>query len=127
MTIYWRLRSVPELACLAPGDRKRVHEACLRLYFWRAPITLKSLCAYLMLILCPVTVFLLTTWVVSAIVGSTPFWLSILVLVIGGVFGRFAFSRIAVSHLRQYYPDYIRNQNFVNRDTTSLPMKNEGA
>lgn len=110
MNIYWSLRNVPELAPLSPADRRRVHEACLQRYFWRAPATWRSLIAYLMLILCPAAFLLLTTWLVQKFGGSTPLWLLVLTVTVGAMFGHFVFSRIAVSQLRQFYPDYIQKE-----------------
>ena len=110
MNIYWRLRNVPELASLAPADRVRVHEACLRRFFWNTPITKTSLSAYLVLLFCPIVFFLAGTWIVSMFVDAQPFWLCVLILVVGSMLGYFVFSRIAVTHLRQFYPDCIREE-----------------
>jgi hypothetical protein len=110
MKIYWSLRNVPELAPLAPADRKRVHEACLRRYFWHAPVTRRSLVAYLMLILCPAALVGLTSWLVQAFGGTTSTWMLVLILIAGGTLGHFVFSRIATAHLRRFYSDYIQNE-----------------
>jgi hypothetical protein len=110
MKIYWSLRNVPELAPLEAADRKRVHEACLRRYFWHAPATRRSLTAYLMLILCPAALVGIISWLVQAFGGSISTWLSVLILVGGGSLGHFVFSRIATAHLRQFYSDYIQNE-----------------
>ena len=111
MNIYWSLGNVPELAPLSPADRRRVHEACLRRYLWRAPATRRSLCAYLMLmILCPTAFVVLTVWLVKAFGGTTPNGLVGLTAVAGGMLGHFVFSRIAVAHLRQFYSDYIQKE-----------------
>ena|SRR5881394_1711021 len=110
MNIYWSLRKVPELAALAPADRKRVHEACLRRYFWGAPATRRSLIAYLMLILCPAASMLLTTWILQAFDGTMRIWPMVVAATGGAMFGHFVFSRIAVAHLRQFYSDYIQKE-----------------
>ena len=110
MNIYWSLRNVPELAPLAPAERKRVHEACLRRYFWRAPVTRRSLIAYLVLVFSPVAVVSLTFSVAQAFGFSVPLWLSVAAIAVGGVCGRFVFSRIAVAHLRPFYSDYLQNE-----------------
>jgi hypothetical protein len=110
MHIYWSLRQVPELAHLAPADRKRVHQACLRRCFLRAPATRRTLCAYLMLILCPGAFVGLTTWLVQAFGGTTPTWLLILIALAGFELGHFVFSRLAMAYLRQFYSDYIQDE-----------------
>src|ERR1043165_3711512 len=108
--IYWSLRNVPELASLAPAVRRRVHEACLRRHFWEAPATRRSLIAYLIMVSCPVPAVALMAWLAEAFCGATPFWLIVVVATVAAMFGNFVFSRIAVTHLRKFYSDYIRKE-----------------
>jgi RsiW-degrading membrane proteinase PrsW (M82 family) len=66
--------------------------------------------AYLVLLACPVALVVMTVFGVQALGGGTPVWLLVVVTMLGGMLGRFAFSRIAVAHLRRYYPDYIQKE-----------------
>ena len=110
MKIYWSLRNVPELASLAPADRRSVHDACLRRYFLGAPAMRRSLIAYLMMILCPAALVGLTASVLHAFRVTAPVWLIALIAAAGAMLGHFVFSRIAVAHLRQFYQDYIQKE-----------------
>jgi len=109
MKIYWSLRDVPELARLPSAERRRVHEACLRRHFWHSPVNRTSLTAYLMLIICPVALVGITSWLVEAFGGTISTWLMIPTIVAGGSLGHFVFSRIATCHLRHFYLNYIEN------------------
>jgi hypothetical protein len=111
MKIYWSLRDVPELAPLSPAERIRIHEACLNRHFFKAQVTRTSLTAFIvMLILCPVALVALMTWMIQIFGGTTPLWLIFLTMVVGATLGRFVFSRIAVAHLRQFYSEYIQKK-----------------
>jgi hypothetical protein len=62
------------------------------------------------LIFCPVALLMLTVWLARAFDWTTPSWVMGLIMAVGGTFGHFVFSRIAVAHLRQFYPDYVQNE-----------------
>lgn len=102
MKIYWSLRDVPELAPLSWVNRHRVHRACFRTYFWRAPITRKTWPAYVMLFLCPLSLV-----VVALGVFPDPAMI-MLALTVGAPLGYYVCSRMAVVHLRHYYSVYIQ-------------------
>jgi hypothetical protein len=48
MKIYWSLKQVPELADLSPKRRRRAHDACMRKYFFEAPLTRWSRFAFVL-------------------------------------------------------------------------------
>ncbi len=110
MNFYWSLRNVPELAPLAKPERERVHDACLRRYVLKAPVTRRSLIAYAVSVCSPVALVAVMLLFENAVGGSAPLWLIVTVMSIGGNFGHFMFSRVAVPHLRQFYPEYIRSE-----------------
>jgi hypothetical protein len=63
-----------------------------------------------MLILFPVALVGLTSWLVRAFGGTISIWLLLLIMLAGGSLGHFVFSRIAAAHLRQFYSDYIQTE-----------------
>ena len=110
MSIYWSLRDVPELAPLTRKQRRRVHERCLRRYFWGAPITRRSITAYLVLL-----VFLLGSLLagvsLSRVFGyPDSVWFIGTSALFGAVFGKYIFSRIAIPVLRPFYRDFIQRE-----------------
>ena len=111
MTIYWSLKSVPELAPLTRKQRRRVHEQCLRRRFWGAPLTRRSITAYLVLL-----VFLLgslfTGVYLSGVFGhQDSVWFMLPSAFVGATVGRYIFSRIAIPVLRPFYHDFIQSYN----------------
>jgi hypothetical protein len=106
MSIYWSLKSVPELAPLTRKQRRRVHEQCLRRHFFLARATARSVLAYgAALLITSILVFLGAS--ISAGSGITrSVWLIVSALV-GFALGRFVLSRIAVPVLRPFYREFI--------------------
>ncbi len=110
MSIYWSLKSVPELAPLTRKQRRRVHEQCLQRHFFRAPATTRSVLAF---------VAALVTVIVFVIFGAhIPSWFGVprnvwyfpVSAMVGFGIGRFVLSRIAIPTLRPFY------RNFIERD-----------
>lgn len=107
MNIYWSLKNVPELAPLARKQRRRVHEQCLQRHFWKAPVTRRSIAAYLILL---VTVFssLFMGITLSHVFGCPDsIWFIGVVIYFGAVTGRYTFSLIAIPVLRPFYHEFI--------------------
>ena len=105
MNIYWSLKSVPELAPLSRKQRRRVHEQCLRRYFFRARATARSVSAYVAALFIAILFVYLGASIPagSGIVRGVWFIGSALV---GFELGRFVLSRIAIPVLRPFYGEF---------------------
>ena len=106
MSIYWSLKSVPELAPLTHKQRHRVHAQCLRRHFFRANATTRSVLAF---------VAALSIAVIFCFLGSIAPTFAVIprsVWFIGSVWvgfeaGHFVLSRIAIPVLRPFYHEFI--------------------
>lgn len=106
MSIYWSLKSVPELASLTRNQRRRVHEQCLRRHFFGARATLRSVSAYVAAIVIAIIFILLGATIPKAsdVVRGICFVAS---AIFGFELGRFVLSRIAIPVLRPFYHEFI--------------------
>jgi NhaP-type Na+/H+ or K+/H+ antiporter len=106
MSIYWSLKSVPELAPLTRKQRRRVHERCLRRHFFAVRATARSISAYVAaIVIASVFIFLgASIPIPSGVARSICFIISALV---GFELGRFILSRIAIPVLRPFYREFI--------------------
>jgi hypothetical protein len=107
MSIYWFLKSVPELAPLTRKQRRQVHEQCLRRYFFRARATSRSVAAYLTAIFIACFFGFLGATIPSWFGISHGFWFVLVGTMIGFEIGRFVLSRIAIPALRPFYREFI--------------------
>jgi hypothetical protein len=107
MSIYWSLKNVPELAPLTRKQRRRVHEQCLRLHFWRAPVTRRSIVAYLVLLFTLIGSVLLGISLSSVFGCPNSVWFIGTSAFFGAAIGKHIFSRIAIPVLRPFYHDFI--------------------
>ena len=110
MSIYWSLKSVPELAPLSRKQRRRVHERCLRRYFLRAPVTRRSVVAYLILL-----AILMSSGFTGLYIASIFGWSDSLAVGVSAFFGAtvgsYIFSRIAIPVLRPFYQEFIETKS----------------
>src|SRR6266852_1909082 len=109
MKIYWRLKDVPELAPLAPKERRRVHELCLRRHFLYTRPKRRSIAAYIACLSCGISVGVLGIFGSSLLarVGvSDCGWCSFVALIFGMMLGWFLFTRIAIPSLRPFYTEF---------------------
>ena len=109
MQIYWRLKDVPELARLAPKERRRVHELCLRRYFLDTRPTRRSIAAYGAFLCCGISTGILGGALVARVAGSDSLW-RIEAMTIGMMLGWFLFTRIAIPSLRPFYSEFIESE-----------------
>ena len=106
--IYWRLKSVPELARLPRKERRRVHEQCLRRHFWFARATARSLTAYVSSIFTVVIVVFLGTSIPQVFGITYHSWFVLASAFVGVQIALFVVSRIAIPVLRPFYNEYIQ-------------------
>ncbi len=109
MSIYWSLKSVPELARLTRKQRRRVHEQCLRRHFWGAPATRRSVLAYLIMVATVVSCGVLTISMASAF-GWPNTWAVGVAAFFGANVGSYIFSRIAIPVLRPFYQAFVESE-----------------
>ena len=107
MSIYWSLKSVPELARLTHKQRRQVHGQCLRRYFFRARATSRSIAAFFAAIFIASLFGFLGASVPSWFGISHGFWCIPVGAIIGFAIGRFVLSRIAIPILRPFYREFI--------------------
>lgn len=110
MSIYWSLKSVPELAPLTRKQRRRVHEQCLRRYFWGAPATRRSIVAYLILLFTVTSIAILGISLAKVFGWPDGTWLIGISALFGTIIGRYVFSRIAIPVLRPFYRKFIETE-----------------
>jgi len=106
MSIYWSLKSVPELAPLTRKQRRRVHEQCLRRHFFRARATARSVSAYAAALLIAIIFAIVGASIPAGSGVARSVWFIGLALV-GFELGRFVLSRIAIPVLRPFYCEFI--------------------
>ena len=111
MKIYWRLKEVPEFARLAPKERRRVHELCLRQYFLNARW---GLLAYIVFLGSGVLVGVLTNDATARLSGSASLWLTGGAMTAGMMLGRYIFIRMAIPILRPFYGRFIEGNRERN-------------
>lgn len=114
MSIYWSLKSVPELAPLTGKQRRRVHEHCIRRHFWFARATRRSVFAYLAFLFTVVVFMAGGDTILRALGVAHRFWITLVLAYIGFFAANFIFSRIAIPLLRPFY------QEFIQRDETPV-------
>ena len=107
MSIYWSLKSVPELAPLTRKQRRKVHEKCLQRYFFRAPATSRSVTAYFAAIFIASSFGFLGATIPSWFGILHGFWFILVGAMIGFEIDRFVLSRIAIPALRPFYREFI--------------------
>jgi len=107
MSIYWSLKSVPELAPLPHSQRRQVHEQCLQRHFWEAPATRRSVAAYLIWIVMVATSVSLGAWLPRAVGVPDGYWFILISGLLGATVASYIFSRIAIPALRPFYREYI--------------------
>jgi hypothetical protein len=105
MRVYWSLKRVPELALLGKRDRRRVHESCFRRYWLNAPLNKRSLAAYFAMMVYIPAVTILGCALLDGLPGSG--WHALIAMSAGMYSGWYCFTRVAISHLRPFYRDYI--------------------
>ena len=110
MSIYWSLKSVPELEPLTRKQRRRVHEQCLRRHFWRAPATLRSVVAYSILFLTVCGIVILGTSIAGIVGWPDSIWAAGISGFFGVTVGDYVFSRIAIPILRPFYREFIETE-----------------
>src|ERR1041385_3571664 len=98
MTIYWRLKDVPELAPLAPKERRQVHEICFRRHFLHARPTRRSLFGFAALLSCEILVAALGGGLLAYLGASDSLW-GIAMMTTGMMIGYFVFTQIAIPSL----------------------------
>ena len=108
MSIYWSLKSVPELAPLTRKQRRQVHEQCLQRHFFRAPATARSISAFLAALFTAVIFTFLGAGLSGWFGLPKSFWYIPVSAMIGFGFGRYILSRIAIPALRPFYREFIR-------------------
>ena len=107
MSIYWSLKSVPELASLTRKQRRRVHEKCLRRHFFHARATTRSFLAYLaFLLIALVFVVCGASLPTSSGMAGGPWFCGS--AAVGFEVGRFVLSRIAIPVVRPFYRDFMQ-------------------
>jgi hypothetical protein len=106
VTIYWRLKSVPELASLTWKQRRRVHEQCLRRHLFHAPATCRSIIACLSHIFTVVIVLIGGNSVLGAFGVTRNYCVWFILAGAGSLAGSFVFSRIAIPVLRPFYGEF---------------------
>src|SRR3989442_211695 len=119
MKIYWRLKEVPELAPLAPKERRRVHEICLRRHFLCARPTPRSVAAFVALLSCGIAVGILGTALLARVGASDPLW-NIAAMTIGGMLGWFLLTQISLPSLRPHYTEYLTRNAGSRIDPRSM-------
>jgi hypothetical protein len=108
MSIFFSLKSVPELALLTRKQRCQVHELCLQRYFFRARATSRSITALLVAIFTASIFAFLGASIPSWFGVSRSFWFMPVGAMIGFAIGRFVLSRIAIPALRPFYREFIK-------------------
>ena len=107
MSIYWSLKSVPELAPLTGKQRRRVHERCLQQHFFRAPATARSVSAFLAALFTAIIFVLLGIGIPLWFGLPKSFWHIPVSAMVGFGLGRFILSRIAIPVLRSFYREFM--------------------
>ena len=110
MKIYWRLEDVAELAPLAPKERRRVHDLCLRRHFLYTRPTRRSVLAYIAFLSASISVAILGSGLLARVVAPYSGWCSLEARLIGMMLGWFLFTRIAIPSLRSHYTEFIESE-----------------
>jgi hypothetical protein len=108
MSIYWSLKSVPELKALRPEERRRVHLECLREHFLHVPVTWRAATAFFSQILISAFGMYSGISIAESFGLKSNFWVCLAVTLIVLPIGSFVFSRIAIPVLRPFYPEFIQ-------------------
>lgn len=102
MKLYVRLKDVPELALLAPKQRRRVHDLCFQRYFLYAPPTRGSLTAYGLFLAISIFGGLLGS-------GGATSWGTLAPMVLATGLGLLVVRMVAIPGLRPFYKKYIES------------------
>ncbi len=107
MTIYWTLKSVPELASLPRKQRVKVHEQCYRRHFLQAPASVRSIASFFSFIVVA-AICMIIGFRILEVVGlpSDRWWSFLIVGCIGIPLGQYVSTRIAIPALRPFYRQF---------------------
>jgi hypothetical protein len=101
------LKQVPELAQLAPKERRRVQELCLREHFLEVRATRWSLVAFAVFLGSGILLGLLGSDVMARLSGSDSFWVSVPAATGGMMVGWYILNRMAIPTLRPFYGRFM--------------------
>ncbi len=105
MQIYWSSTHVPELAHLAPSERRAVHRVCyLRYGLWSRQWYL-GIVAYCICVAVPTALW----WHFHDLLGfALSGWPSIVAIAVGVFVGSVVRMQMLTSHLRPFYANYVK-------------------
>lgn len=105
--MFWRLKSVPELAPLTARQRHRVHRRCLNWYLWYGRATPRGVAFYPTLIGGIFAGFWGSGIVLRASGFERGVWVYLAECLIGVLMGMYFSSRVVIPVLRPLYTGFL--------------------